>query len=60
MSAATVADGNKEKRGVSLNLGGAGLESYGYLGPSTRGFQRGYSGYTPMTDYGEYEQKWQK
>jgi hypothetical protein len=41
----------KEKRGISLNLG-SGLEGYSYLGPSSRGLYRGYSGYTPMTDYG--------
>jgi hypothetical protein len=52
-------EGNKEKRGVSLNLGGSGLEGYSYLGPSNRGLYRGYAGggssgqYTPMTDYGE-------
>ncbi|KAG5681621.1 hypothetical protein PVAND_011037 [Polypedilum vanderplanki] len=44
-------EGNKEKRGISLNLG-SGLEGYSYLGPSSRGLYRGYSGYTPMTDYG--------
>lgn len=46
----------KEKRGISLNLGGQGLEGYSYLGPSTsaRGlnYQRGYGGYTPITEFG--------
>ena len=41
----------KEKRGISLNLGGQGLEGYSYLGPSnSRGLN--YRGYTPITDYG--------
>jgi hypothetical protein len=45
-------NGNKEKRGISLNLG-SGLESYGYLGSpsSSRGLYRGYA---PMTDYGKH------
>jgi hypothetical protein len=41
----------KEKRGISLNLGGQGLEGYSYLGPSSRGMN--YRGYTPITEYGE-------
>lgn len=41
----------KEKRGISLNLGGQGLEGYSYLGPSSRGLN--YRGYAPITEYGE-------
>jgi hypothetical protein len=46
-----VDDQRKEKRGISLNLGGQGLEGYSYLGPSGRGLN--YRGYTPITEYGE-------
>jgi hypothetical protein len=44
----------KEKRGISLNLGGQGLEGYSYLGPSSRGINY-RQGYTPITEYGELE-----
>lgn len=46
----------KEKRGISLNLGGQGLEGYSYLGPSASStYGRGLNnrGYTPITEYGE-------
>lgn len=43
-------DERKEKRGISLNLGGGGLEGYNYLGPA-RGFSN--RGYTPITEYGK-------
>lgn len=47
-------DERKEKRGISLNLGGQGLEGYSYLGPSSyssRGMN--YRGYSPVAEYGE-------
>lgn len=44
----------KEKRGISLNLGGQGFEGYSYLGPSpsSRGLNYQRGGYTPITEYG--------
>lgn len=51
-AAAAIVDerSEKEKRGIALNLGGAGVEGYSYFGPSSRGLNRGY---TPMTEYGK-------
>lgn len=56
--AAAAEERSKEKRGISLNLG-SGLEGYSYLGPSSRGLNRGYAGgYQPMTEYGKLTYAW--